>query len=727
MSKALALTVDGRITYCVAPIDRRGMGRCNHVEHQSETESSNEFIMRVSNKVSVDDNSMADQTDGIKNLVSQYGRIDNPNWENIIRSIENPFNIGSKNDETYEEAEMVDFEEEYYETGNGKMIRLTAYYKFRGVIYKCDFGEVPAVNEDGTIDLDGVSWRVLPVLAQNKAGVVSYFRTIVVKKDDFNVAFSMSKDKDDKMVKINGVEVPVDHVNNFLRNGETKGLNTGQIYALKDIDPIVFERFPNLAADGVESLKDLDPDEPGDIEHRRVFRYEDIVHFHIRTQLRRMGNTFRGNLGKRTKAEGLSEEEMNTKFPLFYQTRLSENIKSDLVGRSNVQYADNLNPIAALSQSQKISLTGPGGYNKDKAPYDLRMPHNSHLGIIDPMDISSGKNIGLTSTVSTGFIGDDRLIRKKPESEKSLSPSDFIPYRKHNDPNRAIMAVAHMKQACPILGGEDPIIKTDAWNHVSGSKLGVNLKIAYIPGEGVFEDAVVISQSAASKMATIQSQTYNTKDVGSLKVGDRVERKDSYGSAEIRFGGVVTNITDNGFEVETVYKMTPGDKLAGRHGNKSVVSKVLPDNEMPYIVNPDNTRTRAQILMSPLSVAGRKNLGQVMETNEAFDGDNNINKTRRVILDSGREIEATAGTQYIMRLNHIAEKKLSSYADELDIKRESKSARLGEMESILLSSNEERLQILDYLRHQTSYDSHNKLRNLLKSVGVNIKGVNWER
>ena len=731
MVKVLALTKEGNVTWCTAPEDKRGQGRCNHIAHQKPGQSIDEFMESISETMSVDDSTIEDQTQYILNLVSQYGRTENPDWENVIKSLPNPFVIGSEKEGTYEEAEMVGFKQ--VDNKNGSY-QLTATYLFRGEEYECDYGEVPIVNEDGTIDINGVKWRVLPVVEQNKAGLISYYNNIVAKqKDGRNISFIMSRDEESDTVKIYGKEVPIELVEKYFKTGETDGLTSGQIYALKDIDPIVFERFPNFGQD-LRSMKNLPIDEAGDLEWRRCKKYDDIVQEQYRLQLRRMGVTFRSNLAKKQEAieNGMSPEEANERYPLFYQTNLTENIKSDLVGRSNVQHADNLNPIAALSQSQKISYTGPGGYHKDKVPYELRLPHDSHEFLIDPNDTSTGKNVGLTGTLSMGRINEKGFIERKERG--TLSPSDFIPYKLHNDPNRAQMAVAHMKQACPLIGGEDPIVKTPAWETISGAKLGVNLRIAYIPSGNVYEDAVVISESAAAKMATIQRQTYKSNNPNldytkmGLKVGQRVERKDQFGDTHIKVGGNITKINKDGFEVETVYQMTPGDKLAGRHGNKSVVSKVLPDSEMPKIINPKTGEEEpAQVIMSPLSVVGRKNLGQIMETNEAYGNGNDINHKNKVILNNGQAIEATAGIQYIHRLNHISEKKLSSHADELTAKREAEGARLGEMESILLSTDEDRLKILRYLRHQEAYDSHKKLNHLMKAIGVDLKGVNWDK
>ena len=57
-------------------------------------------------------------------------------------------------------------------------------------------------------------------------------------------------------------------------------------------------------------------------------------------------------------------------------------------------------------------------------------------------------------------------------------------------------------------------------------------------------------------------------------------------------------------------KISEGDKLAGRHGNKGVISKILPEEEMPFL----SDGTPVDIILSPLGVPSRMNLGQVLET-----------------------------------------------------------------------------------------------------------------
>ena len=63
-------------------------------------------------------------------------------------------------------------------------------------------------------------------------------------------------------------------------------------------------------------------------------------------------------------------------------------------------------------------------------------------------------------------------------------------------------------------------------------------------------------------------------------------------------------------------KLSVGDKMAGRHGNKGVVSRVLPEEDMPYL--PDGTPV--EIVLNPLGVPSRMNVGQILETHLGLGG-----------------------------------------------------------------------------------------------------------
>ena len=57
-------------------------------------------------------------------------------------------------------------------------------------------------------------------------------------------------------------------------------------------------------------------------------------------------------------------------------------------------------------------------------------------------------------------------------------------------------------------------------------------------------------------------------------------------------------------------KLSVGDKMAGRHGNKGVIARILPEEDMPYL--PDGTPV--EVVLNPLGVPSRMNVGQILET-----------------------------------------------------------------------------------------------------------------
>ena len=114
--------------------------------------------------------------------------------------------------------------------------------------------------------------------------------------------------------------------------------------------------------------------------------------------------------------------------------------------------------------------------------------------------------------------------------------------------------------------------------------------------------------------------------------------------------GVVKRIR---VEVAETRKVKVGDKLVGRHGNKGVVSKVLPEAEMPFLAD----GTPIDLVMSPLSVPSRMNLGQILETHLGWAA---------------------------KKLNYIAISPALLGANQEDIKRELKLAGLPESGQVTL-------------------------------------------
>jgi DNA-directed RNA polymerase subunit beta len=167
--------------------------------------------------------------------------------------------------------------------------------------------------------------------------------------------------------------------------------------------------------------------------------------------------------------------------------------------------------------------------------------------------------------------------------------------------------------------------------------------------------------------------------------------------------------------VAQIRKITVGDKLAGRHGNKGVISKIVPIADMPHLED----GTAVDIIISPLSVLARMNLGQLLEAHagwaaqklgykiavpafESFEEQKIWNELERANLPvsgkarlyDGRTGEAfsedtTVGIAYILKLSHMVEDKMHARStgpyslvtqQPLGGKAQMGGQRLGEME-----------------------------------------------
>ncbi|PYU89309.1 MAG: DNA-directed RNA polymerase subunit beta, partial [Acidobacteria bacterium] len=79
-------------------------------------------------------------------------------------------------------------------------------------------------------------------------------------------------------------------------------------------------------------------------------------------------------------------------------------------------------------------------------------------------------------------------------------------------------------------------------------------------------------------------------------------------------------------------KLSVGDKMAGRHGNKGVIARILPEEDMPYL--PDGTPV--EIVLNPLGVPSRMNVGQILETHLGWAAKELGNKLRRLLAAENR-------------------------------------------------------------------------------------------
>ena len=95
-------------------------------------------------------------------------------------------------------------------------------------------------------------------------------------------------------------------------------------------------------------------------------------------------------------------------------------------------------------------------------------------------------------------------------------------------------------------------------------------------------------------------------------------------------------------------KISEGDKMAGRHGNKGVISKIVPIEDMPYL---DNGRS-IDIILSPLGVPGRMNIGQVLETHLGWAASRIGFRAITPVFDGATEQEISAELARAWLIDH---------------------------------------------------------------------------
>ena len=140
--------------------------------------------------------------------------------------------------------------------------------------------------------------------------------------------------------------------------------------------------------------------------------------------------------------------------------------------------------------------------------------------------------------------------------------------------------------------------------------------------------------------------------------------------------------------IATKRQISVGDKMAGRHGNKGVISKIVPKEDMPFLAD----GTPVQILLNPLGVPSRMNVGQILETHlgwaaaklgfravtPVFDGadedsireclrEAGLPESGKVTLYDGRtgepfEQQVTVGYIYMLKLHHLVDDKIHARA-----------------------------------------------------------------
>ena len=204
-----------------------------------------------------------------------------------------------------------------------------------------------------------------------------------------------------------------------------------------------------------------------------------------------------------------------------------------------------------------------------------------HFGRTCPFETPEGPNVGKILTIARGAeIRDGKLVivDDSPEATLGLSAA-LIPFLEHNDPSRLLMGANMMRQwlspsapetapvSCPkgmsrVAASPEPaLVQTGYEPDVPDFWCGRNLLTAFISWGGeTFEDGIIISESCAARL-------------------------------------------------NFPYAIEPGDKISNRHGTKGVISRILPDDEMPHLAD----GTPVELVFSFGALHGRMNFGQIRE------------------------------------------------------------------------------------------------------------------
>jgi hypothetical protein len=219
---------------------------------------------------------------------------------------------------------------------------------------------------------------------------------------------------------------------------------------------------------------------------------------------------------------------------------------------SNTQWLDQTNWLSIHTHLRRLIV---------RRPQDLFAP--GQLGRTCPFEVPEGPNMGRIFTIATGAaIRQQRLVAldDRPAATLGLSAS-MIPFLEHNDVPRLLMGANMLRQWLPPPNPEPALVQTGAEPGVPEFWCGRNLLTAFVSWDGdTFEDGIVLSQSGALRLAY-------------------------------------------------PHALEPGDKLSNRHGTKGVVSRILPDDQMPHLAD----GTPVELIVSFMSLPSRLNFGQVRE------------------------------------------------------------------------------------------------------------------
>jgi len=263
-----------------------------------------------------------------------------------------------------------------------------------------------------------------------------------------------------------------------------------------------------------------------------------------------------------------------------------------------------------------------------------------------------------------GTIVDVRIFsrkgQEKDERAKLIEAEQVAKLEKNLEDEIRILTDERLKRLESILGGKE--VLADLHDERSNKRLlpkGAildretielistrNLKrIRYADKDPRVNEQIDEIEEMTSRQIDVLRKITNDK-IGKLQKGDELAP------------GVIKQVK---VYIAMKRKLSVGDKMAGRHGNKGVISRILPEEDMPYL--PDGTP--ADIVLNPLGVPSRMNVGQILETHlgwaahelgkqvaELVEKNQKANEVRKIVE------ERFAGTALLHQLLDLDDEKL---------------------------------------------------------------------
>jgi len=214
-----------------------------------------------------------------------------------------------------------------------------------------------------------------------------------------------------------------------------------------------------------------------------------------------------------------------------------------------------------------------------------------------------------------------------------------------------------------------------------GKSLSNEKDADYLAGQAARFSLRRLDLGATKKGAEVE-KVYRTKwPLVEAAIDDRDRKLNSMKRGDELRSGVLQMVK---VYIATKRVISVGDKMAGRHGNKGVISKILPREDMPFLAD----GTPLQVLLNPLGVPSRMNVGQILETHLGWAGaklgfqsitpvfagaseeqiqeclrEAGLPESGKAQLFDGRtgepmEQETTVGYMYLLKLHHLVDDKV---------------------------------------------------------------------